>query len=165
MNIASEKIKVFPFGKYRDITNVDTTASNRLLYEFNIANILGKLIDTEGFVVGSINTDGTTDGELIINIAGYYFIIDSGVSLVEDLTGSEVYASIKITTSGIPSLDGQDSNNVFEGLNLTNTDPTDASYSICLMTKENSNWVLNPNVLKKFNAPSINITEIDGKRP
>lgn len=159
MYIDSNNIKVFPFGKYR--SKIDATASNRLLYETNIANILGKLIDTEGFVKGSITADGKTNGELIINIAGYYFIISSGVSLVTGTSGN-VYASIKLT-GDIPALDGQDTEGEFQGLSLTDSLPGDNFHYILLMVKDGDNWTLNPDVYKKFDSTSINITEIDGK--
>jgi len=174
MNISSDKIKVFPFAKYRNTVDL----GSRLFYENNISRIIYQLVDTDGYVIsGAVNTNGILTEALKINLHGYYFEIASGQSLVptDETDTGKIYAYIKVSkemsdNNGSvvpPQLIGQDDNtNSFTAFNVTFTEPAgteDDIFSILLLVKDSSGWKINDYVYTKFDTKSLNITKIDGK--
>lgn len=174
MNISSDKIKVFPFAKYRNTVDL----GSRLFYENNISRIIYQLVDTDGYVIsGAVNSIGELTETLKINIHGYYFEIASGQSLIpsDETDTGKIYAYIKVSkeitdsTGSVlpPQLIGQDDNTKgFTAFNLTFTEPTgseDDIFSIPLLVKDSSGWKINDSVYTKFDTKSLNITKIDGK--
>lgn len=171
--ISSDKIRVFPFSKYRDTADL----GSRLFYENNISRIIYQLIDTKGFVIsGEVDSQGTVTTMLALNLHGYYFEIDIGESLIPNDAKDKVYAYLQISkqkidqTSGSikPSeLQGQDANDNFEPFILSATLPQSTDdydiFGIELLTKSNNSWKFSDSVKTKFDTKSLNITKIDGK--
>ena len=163
----SSKIKVFPFAKLRQGTNVDT--SNRLFYEYNIADITRNISDNDSFIVsGTVNSSGVTTNELRIVISGYEFVISSGVDLPTIANSSTgVYASITITDNQLANQDEDVSGTyVFKSLVLSSSASGTASLKI--LEKVNNAWQIPTESLQKFSVNSLivnsdNVWILDGQ--
>ena len=109
MNINSTNIKVFPFAKFRQTSDL----GSRLFYEMNVSRLIDQLIDVQGFIVsGKVDLSGIVTETLGFNIKGYYFEISPQTSIVPADATDSVYARIQL--EGEPNeLVGQDDNNNF----------------------------------------------------
>lgn len=161
-NIKSTDISIFPLAKPRQ-NNI-----SRLFYEQNVTNLLRQLMDTDGFIIQPCELDGNKcKGELIFNLYGYYFKINDGATLVDDLNGKYIVATIKLTENEPVEIDGQDDNDLYTGLNIicrdtiSNDNPNVKTLTI--FEKVDNNWQPCSSSFNKFNPQSLIITGIDGK--
>ena len=174
MYIDSERIRLFPFAKYRPHL---MDLGSRLFYENNISRLITQLIDTNGFIIsGSIRFDKSTNDVLVdtlmrFNIQGYYFEIDPGVSILPANNATEIYAYIKLTEQALdpesneispPELEGQDEVLKFTGLTIDTTIP-EGAIGIKLAIKDGDQWKIPESSFYKFSSESLNISKIDGK--
>lgn len=166
MYISSDKIKVFPFAKYRG-NNYDL--GSRLFYENNISRLIYQLIDTDGFIIsGNVNNNGVViDSTFDFNLKGYYFSISAGTSLVPADIGNAdaIYAQISLTDTTPAELQGQDNDdNNFEPLQIvTQPSISENTFNLKLLDKTDNRWQIAKESYVKFNPTSLNITKIDGK--
>lgn len=158
MNINSTNIKVFPFAKFRQTSDL----GSRLFYEMNVSRLIDQLIDVQGFIVsGKVDLNGIVTETLGFNIKGYYFEISPQTSIVPADATDSVYARIQL--DGEPNeLVGQDDNNNFTVLDILGTEPTEGYY-IKLLSKDSDGWKLVVESYTKFDNSSLKIDKIDGK--
>lgn len=110
-NIASDKVKVFPFGSTRT-----TDPHSRVLNEHNIIKLVKSVVDKDSYVISA-------DNKLFkFVLGGYYFECD-----LSQYSKVPTYASIQITTSndGCFYLNGGDESGTFTGVNFTDEWPTE----------------------------------------
>lgn len=86
--INKNNIHVFP------VTNKPSEKQSRLTTEYNITNIVNRLLDTKSFVITSEVTSG--ESALEFNIQGYYVKVDKISDLGTPTTASDCYATITI---------------------------------------------------------------------
>lgn len=164
MYINSTEVSVFPLSKPRKNKN------SRLFYEENVANLIRQVVDKASFIISSPSTLNRTTltEDLIFNIYGYYFKINSNVSFdIEE--GKYIVGKIKLDINGdLPvEIEGQDVGNEYQGLEvlIVNDLPKDSETEkyIVLFNRENSQWVSNKAAFVKFESQSFTIDIIDGK--
>ena len=161
-NIKSTDISIFPLAKPRQ------NNTSRLFYEQNVTNLLRQLMDTDGFIIQPCELDGNKcKGELIFNLYGYYFKINNGATLVDDLNGTYIIARITLTETEPVEIDGQDDNDLYTGLDIICTDTISNdntnSKTLVIFEKINDSWQPYNSSFNKFNPQSLIITGIDGK--
>lgn len=163
MNIASNKIKIFPSAR----RNFSGDRFSRLMSESTLVSLINKLVDKDGFVITS---EFSSNSPLEFNIHGYYFRIESdGISSLLS-NSSNVYATI--TLSEYTSNKGNaylelvcaDTNDVCTGVEFSDTAQTGTNkYCLQLLTKENNTWVIPEDSKVKFKGESVIPRElIDG---
>lgn len=86
-------IHVFP------VTNKPSEKQSRLTTEYNITNIVNRLLDTKSFVITSGAV--TAESALEFNIQGYYVKVDMISDLGTPTTASDCYATITIISKTI----------------------------------------------------------------
>ena len=86
-NLNKNNIHVFP------VTNKPSEKQSRLTTEYNITNIVNRLLDNKSFVITSEVTSG--ESALEFNIQGYYVKVDKISDLIP-VANSDCYAFIKI---------------------------------------------------------------------
>lgn len=131
INLQSSKISIFP------TPDRSTDPQARLITEFNLVNIVNRLVDKDSFVISYDNTPTDTKNKITFNIHGYWIEADLKGS---DLDKGNLYASISITsksnTNPFVELIGQDSSSgTYTGVKFS-TDPfggDDAKYSLQLL--------------------------------
>lgn len=171
-NLNSQSIKVFPLAKPRSVASKDITS--RIFYEQNVSNLVRQLLDVEGFVVsGNVDTNGEVVENLAIDLMGYYFEIESGTILTDNISddANELYAAIKFKSNDNDSdenypieIDGQDTNGVYMGITFFEDVPTQDWHKLKLLEKDSTGWKLVDGSNAKFSAKSIKIDWIDGQR-
>lgn len=161
--ISSDEIAVFPCGGRSELY-----PNSKLTTEFNLTNIINRLIDVESFV---INKEYETNGlvnDLEFNLKGYYFKVNSNsvTSLVEQFSSeTSIYAIIKLDTTisgdyhfqelinveGGHSLDVN--GNVFQGVKF-DTSPSNVAgeFSLEILKKIDSTWNIPENSKVKFKS-------------
>lgn len=159
MNINSNNIVVFP-SVNRSV--VGTTHKEAVQFtELNVTQIINRIVDRDSFIVKVSNVvDNKVD--ITINIFGYYFDIKQ-LDLSSFSTSVYAYVDILNKVDGVTisyNLVGEDSNDVFTGLNIvstvpSNTDVTKTRYSLLLFTKTNNVWSVNEDALIKFGQASL----------
>lgn len=159
MNINSNNIVVFP-SVNRSV--VGTTHKEAVQFtELNVTQIINRIVDRDSFIVKvSDVVDNKVD--ITINIFGYYFDIKQ-LDLSSFSTSVYAYVDILNKVDGVTisyNLVGEDSNDVFTGLNIvstvpSNTDATKTRYSLLLFTKTNNVWSVNEDALIKFGQASL----------
>ena len=175
--IESENIKMYPTS-HRDV-NKDKFAN--LSTEFNISNLINRLVDKDSFVVKWANSDNI----ITFNIHGYWFEVKLNSELLSNASNvSNLYAAIQIKTiesgysDGLPvlsnikensitALDDND-NDEFQGIIFANDENylgVNINYSLHLLTKINDVWVVPENSKVKFttNETTKSITIDDGE--
>lgn len=178
----NNKIRIFPSSN-RDVST-DRYGDN-FVTEYNLSSLINKLIDTsaQGFVISTstknLATDTTHTAPAEFNIAGYFIhvdkwetIIDSTergelnksqtfVNFTEDDNSTYIAARINIdkpegASEAYWRLSGQDNTG-----SSTSTFPEGSTNKITLKlllnvgTKENPNWIINPDAKLKFSNISI----------
>lgn len=131
INLQSSKISIFP------TPDRSTDPQARLITEFNLVNIVNRLVDKDSFVISYDNTPAATENKITFNIHGYWIEADLKGS---DLDKGNLYASISITSKSsinpFAELIGQDSSSgTYTGVKFS-TDPfkgDDAKYSLQLL--------------------------------
>ena len=159
MNINSNNIVVFP-SVNRSVAG--TTHKEAVQFtELNVTQIINRIVDRDSFIVKvSDVVDNKVD--ITINIFGYYFDIKQ-LDLSSFSTSIYAYVDILNKVDGVTisyNLVGEDSNDVFTGLNIvstvpSNTDVTKTRYSLLLFTKTNNVWSVNEDALIKFEQASL----------
>lgn len=131
MNLYSSSVKVYPSAR-RGATN----AYSRLLSEEAMTRLINTLIDYDGFVISDDNNT------LRFNIKGFYFEVELDTLTDEFSAETSIYGTIQLTQFGdFWELDGQDSGNVYTGIDFGTTDETsyaDKTYSLKLLEKSGS---------------------------
>ena len=152
--ISSDKISVFPCGN-----RSDAYPNAKLTTEFNLTNIINKLINVESFVINKEYKTNNIVNDLEFNIKGYYFKLDSSAvtTLVSQFSSSHsIYAIIKITDveSGDYSFkelqniaDGSghtlDVGSEFQGLKFDSASSSNTNeYSLKVLEKSGSTWII-----------------------
>ena len=133
INLQSSKISIFP------TPDRSTDPQARLITEFNLVNIVNRLVDKDSFVISYDDTpdSNSNQNKITFNIHGYWIEADLKDS---DLDKGNLYASISITsksnTNPFAELIGQDSSSgTYTGVKFS-TDPfkgDDAKYSLQLL--------------------------------
>lgn len=184
--IKSDKLKVFPTAHTRT-----SQLSSRMLYEQNIANIIGQFIDKDGFVVqfpkkletgtNSIIINNNSSS-LIFNLQGYYFTLLPGASFPKP-DGEEKYLIAYLNTNTLDTdnllaelkeLKQDSAAGDFEGLSIeiiTDLKSISVPYIILYKSIKDSSssgpaaytWKDYTDSLAKFELSSLHITGIDGK--
>lgn len=119
-NLASKKIRVFPFGRNRGIID----PHSRVLNEYNISNLVRMLTDSDNYVV-SYNS---TDSKMEFVIHGYYFSADLTDVIKQ---GQPLYATIQLATATnvdppyeyLSGGDTEGENTQFTGVTFTTEQP------------------------------------------
>lgn len=161
-NIESKSINIFPLAKPR------TSNYSRLFYEQHVTNMLRQLMDTDGFIIQSCSiNDNKCVGDLIFNLYGYYFKINSGAYLGDLSAGNYISAKITLTESEPIEIVGQDENDVYTGLEIICTDDISNDNPnikmLTLFTKIEDKWQPITSSFNKFNPQSLIVDIIDGK--
>lgn len=170
----SEDISVFPStrrGVYQPTA--------RSIHESTVVNIINKLIDKDGFVITESDPVSglTLTDPLEFNIHGYNFIAKEAQDLIIAVGGAptKIIAAIKLDGEGVSydpqtdyiELDGQDDNNLYKGLYLTDNeeDPNLSTYPyrVTLMEKDltTNNWFVSYKSNIRFSSGVIELT-VDG---
>ena len=110
--IDKNNIHIFP------VTNKPSEKQSRLTTEYNITNIVNRLLDTKSFVITSGAV--TNKSALEFNIQGYYVKVDKISDLGTPTTASDCYATITIKSN---VKDGQ------TFIELDGKEGTDGSYT------------------------------------
>lgn len=146
--LQSENISIFPTPNRG--TNYQPQA--RLVTEFNLVNIVNRLVDKESFVISYDNTPAGIENNIIFNIYGYWIKANlKDNSLLTNASNSLLYARIKVVGSDFIELDGTDEKDtssaevkyVYKGVDfLTENPDTDAGgyHSLKLLEKVNGTW-------------------------
>jgi len=158
--LPTDSIYVFPSSR-----RMNKQVSARLISEASLANIVNKLIETDGFVItpepetGDYVDQGFNPEEPFeFNVHGYYFYVDTAQNIIDSFAGTDpqkIYANIyldKTTDPNYVELAGQDDyiNETgyeqdvlyYKGLTFSDTDLTaegsepQADYSLKLFEKE-----------------------------
>lgn len=125
----------------------------KIITEYNICNIVNRLVDREAFVISAVNTEYGL--AITFNISGYIFSTDNLWSELPSDVSNEtaIYASITLNTTT-----GADSPywNTYGSLNLTKTKPTSGVYLQLWDGKQipRESWI-------KFNNNSVYIDDGD----
>lgn len=157
--LPSNSISVFPSAR-----RMNKQVSARLISEASLANIVNKLIETDGFVITPEPEDSETgfiaQDPFEFNIHGYYFRADhaNDITALADTGSTKIYANIFLdTTTDInytelkaadSSINELDESSYFKGVEFSNDDPLPtADYSLLLFSKEqlsggNSGWIV-----------------------
>lgn len=146
-NLKSEKIHVFPTPN----RGTDYQPQARLVTEFNLTNIVNRLVDKDSFVISYDDTPAGNENNITFNIHGYWIKADlkeSGLS-----TDSDLYARIQVKGSDFIELYGTDEEYTsdndkyykYTGVEFLTSDPgVDAGgyYSLKLLekVKVNDSW-------------------------
>ena len=137
--------EVFPSVQYAQAANTENALTSRAIGEVGIVNIIKRICSNESFV---LSFDGTLI-EFIID--GYYFKVDVN-NLDVDTTRGNVYAHLVMDAATIdqpfPELDGDISNNKFNGLVINKTLNDDGFLIL-------SDGVVPPSSFKKFTSKDI----------
>ncbi len=178
--LSSNSIKIFPLAKNRTVD-----AGARRLYESNIANIIRQLIDTNGFIIHQPNNLQHTEWHqsgitpvvtfdlegLEFNLYGYYVSVDGEAKVTIPYSDKDtaLYASLVIDNNEVSGQDEGGNESCYTGITFTTTEPAknDCTASIKLfdVKEDGNNYKLVPaeDAIKKFDATSLIITQIDGK--
>lgn len=152
-------VNIFPCSKDIGIRN------SKLFYEQNITNMVRHITDNPSFVIsGDIDTNGvvTEDGNLKLNLYGYFIELRSGTSLATFTDGEELYIGVKLTNeANLPhELDGQiqDSENesIYTAIELSSSIGEDKNvHYLHLLTKDGEHWRIPVESRSKFNIESL----------
>lgn len=163
--IASSNISVFPSAR-----RMNKQVSARLISEASLANIVNKLIETDGFVITPEPEEGDhvdqgfdPEQAFEFNVYGYYFKVNQAsdiLDLFNDNSTTEIYANIYLDRSTDPNyveLAGQDDyineagyeqgilyykGLTFSNSNLSEAETTPADYSLLLFERDYVSGVL-----------------------
>lgn len=157
--IDKNNIHIFP------VTNKPSEKQSRLTTEYNITNIVNRLLDTKSFVITSGAV--TAESALEFNIQGYYVKVDK-ISYLGPVANSDCYAFIKIKeasdTAGEQTfieLDGgENDSNKYTGVSFSweNKKPTPKTgeYALHILHYDGTNYTI-PRASKiRFNQYAIN---------
>lgn len=160
MFLGQGDIRVFPATR-----RTFESAVSRQVTEANLVDMINKLIDNDGFVVTQLEGELQDNTEFSFNIHGYYFTTTLGA--VTAGFSQDVYATITIDTANVPpefyELDGLDVNNVYEGVEFTDSPQTGTDvHCLHILTKVDSTWTVPEESKVKFSKDSLGIDLIDG---
>lgn len=193
MYLASTYVKAFPLGRPRATASNDITS--RIFYEQCVSNIIRQLIDVDGYIISGCeitNESGKLSSNLELNIAGYYYNIQSNASIfnldsngaltnssgkVLSNTTAYVYFCIDLTTTEPYEIIGQDDDDGnYQGLVIEMSDVppeeyNEHTYRVPVFRGRTDasgkpqleTWEIYNNSYIKFDIESLNITGIDGK--
>lgn len=150
-------IHVFP------VTNKPSEKQSRLTTEYNITNIVNRLLDTKSFVITSGAV--TAESALEFNIRGYYVKVDM-ISNLGTPTAPDCYASITTNKTTIDNqtfveLDGgENDSNEYTGVSFSwvNAKPETGAdeYALHILHYDGTNYTI-PRASKiRFNQYAIN---------
>lgn len=158
--IDKNNIHIFP------VTNKPSEKQSRLTTEYNITNIVNRLLDTKSFVITSGAV--TAESALEFNIQGYYVKVDMISDLGTPTTASDCYAFIKIKEASdiakeqtFIELDGgENDSNKYTGVSFSweNKKPTPKTgeYALHILHYDRTNYTI-PRASKiRFNQYAIN---------
>ena len=141
--LQSENISIFPTPNRG--TNYQPQA--RLVTEFNLVNIVNRLVDKESFVISYDNTPAGIENNIIFNIYGYWIKANlKDNSLLTNASNSSLYARIqvkKLSNSDFTELQGEDKNNTYSGVEFLARNPgtdSDGWHSLKLLEKVSGTW-------------------------
>lgn len=168
--INSNNINVFPCANRGG--NYDLPS--RLTSEYNLTNIINQLLDADSFVITTTLSD---QSPISFNIHGYYFNV-TDYTIITSLSGlesaSDIYASIIVSSStsaegniSFQELNVFNSSGTAGGLNLddsatttfrgiiftaddTLSNPSQGIYTLHILTKSGSSWVVPAESTVKF---------------
>ena len=158
MNLESNKISIFPTPN----RGATYQPQARLVTEFNLTNIVNRLVDKESFVISYENN------EIIFNIYGYW--IKADLTQSDLLTGESLYARIQVIApedSDFIELQGSDTDGKYSGVEfLTEYSGTDSDgwHSLKLLEKVGSTWQVPEDSKVRFTtgATTRSVTIDDG---
>ena len=160
--LSSSLISVFPSTK-RSITQ----PSSRQMTEENIASIINKLIDMDGFVITDYNTSTNVNNPFEFNIYGYHFVVTKAKD-IQDLFSSatSIYASITISQTGnFYELDGQDdiTDGEYKGVVLSDSEPSGTGvHFLKLFEREDSNSTWSVPIASMIKLTNVFAKGVDG---
>lgn len=160
--INKNNIHVFP------VTNKPSEKQSRLTTEYNITNIVNRLLDTKSFVITSGSV--TDESALEFNIQGYYVKVDK-ISYLKPVANSDCYAIITINKKTINvgtddeqtfiELDGGENDaNEYTGVSFSwlkgKPTPKTGEYALHILHYDGTNYTI-PRASKiRFNQYAIN---------
>lgn len=152
-------IHVFP------VTNKPSEKQSRLTTEYNITNIVNRLLDNKSFVITSEVTSG--ESALEFNIQGYYVKVDKISDLGTPTTASDCYAFIKIKEASDTAKEqtfieldgGENDSNKYTGVSFSWVDkkptPKTGEYALHILHYDGKNYTI-PRASKiRFNQYAI----------
>lgn len=165
MNLESSKISIFP------TPNRGTDPQARLITEFNLVNIVNRLVDKDSFVISYDNTPAAPENNIIFNIYGYWIKANlKGNSLLTSASNSLLYARIqvkKLSDSAFTELQGEDINGTYSGVEFLTGNPgtdSDGWHSLKILEKVDGKWQIPEDSWVKFttSATTRSVTIDDG---
>ena len=154
--IDKNNIHIFP------VTNKPSEKQSRLTTEYNITNIVNRLLDTKSFVITS--GEVTNESALEFNIQGYYVKVDKISYLGTPTTASDCYATITIKSNvkdgqTFIELSGEEDGNNYTGVSFSWMDkkPTSKTgeYALHILHYDRTNYTI-PRASKiRFNQYAI----------
>lgn len=151
--VSSSNITVFPSTKRGNVQ-----VSARLLSEASLVSIVNRLVDTDSFVITK-DADYAANKKFEFNIHGYYFCVDP-ISTVLNQFGSAtaIYGNIKLQQSGdYNELYGQDTNNVYYGVQFSDTALGGEYLSLKIFEKSGNTWIIPTSSRIKYYSSSVDI--------
>lgn len=162
--ISSNKINVFPSGN-----RSEDYPYAKLPTEFNLTNIINRLTDVDSFVVNKEYSSNGIVNPLEFNIMGYYFKVDAdAVTTLTSTTfpSGPIYGTIKLNDISVGGYTFRELQNTTSGTTLdvgtefqgitfgTTASSTSGEYSLKLLEKVNSVWMIPQDSKIKFNTNS-----------
>lgn len=167
--LRTEEVKVFPSTR-----RVNKQTSARLITEQSMVGLINQLVDSDGFVITTEVPNPVSSTDLFeFNIHGYYFSVNFSSLLTLGTNWDDIWGVITLdTTTDYIELVGQDtttdqnpdenSSYQYEGINFQSSASTSANtYSLHLLTKSGSTWIIPADSRIKFVESSLDI-DIDG---
>lgn len=150
INPSSSQVKVFPSAK-----RVNYQKTSRIFTESTLKDMQVLVSDKKSFVM-SHEIDNYTI-EFVVD--GYYFKLTSIDSITSNFN-DKIYANITVTEEilnidDFSELNGQDEDNVYKGLTLTDNPLTDSAESLLILKKENNGWIIPEESMEKLTWKSL----------
>lgn len=141
-NLDSNKVKIFPTPN----RGVGYQPQARLVTEFNLTNIVNRLVNKDSFVISYDNTPNGIENKITFNIHGYWIeadLKDSGLSITGNLYAGITTKDNTVTSTtetGVEStkfteLVGTDDSGKYTGVIFDINPITNAGYSLKLLEK------------------------------
>lgn len=169
-NLDSNKVKIFPTPN----RGVGYQPQARLVTEFNLTNIVNRLVDKDSFVISYDNTPNAVENKITFNIHGYWIeanLKDSGLSITGNLYAgittkdnsvtSTTEAGVESTTKFTELVGTDDDSGKYTGVIFDiNPITTNVTYSLKLL--ENGQVPADSWVRFKTDASTRSVTIDDG---
>ena len=160
----SNKVSVFPSARRAQQVNGNEYRNSRLLGEKSIVDIYGNIASTDSYIIST-----SFSGNIEFILGGYDFTIEDLSNFLnnEFSDATEIWASITLDTKvpDFPELVSADVDGIYEGLNLTSSEPenTKNTIKLKLLTRESSavNWNIFEGSTKRFYYSQIYFSDLD----